>query len=169
MEERFLPDVAKKGDTNLLFRTKRRNTEATFVVSKIKLETIKRKKEFECLVTNGFWLREGPLKSVILFREDCQLETNFYKIIYAVTVSRKTTKKAVVRNRIKRLLRESFRKVASEDFPNDIWKIHYILFQWTVAPQRACEINLWAVYPTVKKLIETAIFKHYVKVKGLCN
>ena len=79
-----------------------------------------------------------------------------------VTISKRIAKKAVVRNRIKRLLRESIRKSVKEILleTNNTIVFKTIIISWRKAPQRPKEISLDDVYPAVKKIIQMAIEKN---------
>lgn len=117
---------------------------------------IKKKKVFEFLFENGKWFKEGNLKAVVYPRESYRLEESTIKVYYAVNVSKKVSKKSVVRNRIKRLLRESLRKTAKIDMEDSFVRFQYIFLNWIQAPNRPCEIRLADVYPTVRKILFNA-------------
>ncbi|MGB9771772.1 MAG: ribonuclease P protein component [Candidatus Kapaibacteriota bacterium] len=121
-----------------------------------KLETIKRKKVFELLFANGKRFSIGSLRLVVLPRGRGEPEAELNKIFYAVQVSKKATKKAVVRNRIKRLLRESLRYLARSGMKEKLHSFKYIFLGWVDAPQRACEISLKDILPIVEKGLTVA-------------
>ncbi|MCX7909832.1 MAG: ribonuclease P protein component [Ignavibacteria bacterium] len=125
---------------------------------KYKLETIKRQKDFDYLFANGKRFSEGNLRLVVLPKSENEIENEPNKIFYAVQVSKKATKKAVVRNRIKRLLRESLRFIAKSQMSNMLSIFKYIFLGWVAAPQRACDIHLNDVLPSVQKAISVAYF-----------
>ncbi len=70
-----------------------------------RLATIKKQKRFQEVFANGKKFSTSNLFVVI----ECN-ETNSNAIEYAVVTSKKVSKRAVVRNRIKRLLREVLRQ-----------------------------------------------------------
>lgn len=111
---------------------------------------------FDFLFKNGKWFKEGNLKAIVYPREPYRCEEDTIKIYYAVNVSKKISKKSVVRNRIKRLLRESLRKTAKIDMEDSFGQFQYIFLNWLQSPNRACEIRLADVYPTVRKLLLNA-------------
>ncbi len=79
-----------------------------------KKEKLKSQKRIEQLFAEGKSVGAYPLRMVYLksdFDEDTQFKTG-------VTVSKRNFKKAVDRNRIKRLLREAYRLNKSEHFNN---------------------------------------------------
>lgn len=121
-----------------------------------KLEPIKKKRVFEFLFENGKWFKEGNLKAIVYPRESFEFGYGTVKIFYAVSVSKKVAKRAVVRNRIKRLLRESLRKASKIDMEDSFGRFQYVFLNWTQAPNRASEIRLADVYPTVKNLLVDA-------------
>lgn len=125
---------------------------------KYKLESIKRKKEFEFLFEFGKRISDGSLRTVVLQKNEYELQTQPEKVFYAVFVSKKTSKKAVVRNKIKRLLRESLRLLAKNDMNDRLKIFKYIFLNWISAPQRPCEIHLKDVIPSVQKALSKAYF-----------
>ncbi|ROL60108.1 ribonuclease P protein component [Bacteroidetes/Chlorobi group bacterium MS-B_bin-24] len=137
-----------------MFPTKRKNIELILV--KYKLETIKRKKEFELLFQQGKRFYRDNISAVVLPKSQSELEAEKFLVRYAVQVSRKVTKKAVVRNRIKRLLRESIRKLAKEDMNEKLFIFKYIFLNWSSAPKRPCEIHLADVFPFAHSVLEDA-------------
>jgi len=124
---------------------------------KYKLETIKRKKEFEFLFENGKRFSQGNLRLVVFPKSEEEINAEPYKIYYAVHVSKKTSKKSVVRNRIKRLLRESLRFLARNNMNDKLHIFKYIFLGWIQAPQRACEIRLKDVLPHVELGLTSAV------------
>ncbi len=125
---------------------------------KYKLESIKRKKEFEFLFQFGKRISDGSLRIVIVPKNEYELQTQPEKVFYAVFVSKRTSKKAVVRNKIKRLLRESLRFLAKQDMNDKLKFFKYILLNWLSAPQRPCEIHLKDVIPSVQNALSKAYF-----------
>ncbi len=71
-----------------------------------KKEKLKKKKEIELLFSEGKSISKYPIR--LVYRKTF-FEENI-KIKAGVSVSKRNFKKAVTRNRIKRLLRESYRK-----------------------------------------------------------
>lgn len=85
---------------------------------------------------------------------NCNDLNTFY---YGVSAGKKYIKKAVVRNRVKRLLRESIRKIFYERFHNfDNTPFLYAVFSWRKAPQHPALINLDDVYPSVENVFNSA-------------
>lgn len=121
-----------------------------------KFEPIKRKKLFEYLFQNGKRFSSGSLR-IVAYPSNLKETPLLFTINYAVYVPKKQARKAVVRNRIKRLLRVALRKVVSEDLPERFWVIQYLWLGWWSAPMRPCEISLWDVYPVVKNVLSQAV------------
>lgn len=91
-----------------------------------KLERLKSKKRIEQLFTEGKSLTAYPLKLVFLELE----HDSPAKIQAGVSVSKRNFKRAVDRNRIKRLMREAYRKnrqiiYGSEDTKKQIFMFIY--------------------------------------------
>ena len=89
-------------------------------MNKINLKTIKGEKNFDAVFNNKRIFPAKKLIAIVNFRDTEQLsfsenqKAEEITINYAVLISKRLSKKAVVRNRIKRLLRESIKRVLSE-------------------------------------------------------
>lgn len=86
--------------------------------------------------------------------ENCRDESTFY---YGVTAGKRFIKKAVVRNRVKRLLRVSIRKIFSERYimlENPPFK--YAVFSWRHSPTHPSLISLKDVLPSVESIFDSA-------------
>ncbi|MBI5325497.1 MAG: ribonuclease P protein component [Ignavibacteriae bacterium] len=126
-----------------------------------KLQPVKGKKTFDRIFANGQRFYYAEASAVICFRQ----KVNDNPVInYAVIARKKVAKKAVIRNRIKRLLRESLRKIFLEtDDVNFNNSFEYIVIGWNTAPEHPKLIHLKDVLPKVKSLLEIA-FKAYIKM-----
>lgn len=84
-------------------------------------------------------------------------------LFIGVTISKRRAKKAVVRNRVKRLLRESVRLVLQEFATQDIC-INYkcLCLSWLKAPAKPSQICLYDVLPTVRDVMKRAINREAV-------
>lgn len=71
-----------------------------------------------------------------------------------VSVSKKTARNAVTRNRIKRLLRESVRLILKEYYSKLFFKT--IIVSWRKKTQKPGDISLKDVYPEVLELFNKA-------------
>ena len=81
-------------------------------------------------------------------------------IYYGVTVPKKIAKKAVVRNRIKRLMRESLRKYFNNLEGDFEIQIKYLIIVWKYAPAHPALIGFNNVYPAIESLLN-----RYLKIK----
>ncbi len=89
-----------------------------------KLERLKSKKRIEQLFAEGKSLTAFPLKLVFL-----QLEHDSPALVQAgVSVSKRNFKSAVKRNRIKRLMREAYRKNKEIVYGSEDTKKHIFMF-----------------------------------------
>ncbi len=75
----------------------------------------------------------------------------------AVTISKKSAKRAVTRNRVKRLLRESVRITLNKLDFDDQFPLHLLVISWRKAPKLPRMISLQDIQPTVEKLIYNAL------------
>ncbi len=141
----------------------------------IKLKSIKGKRAFSRIFENGkhFFEKEG--KAVICYRKpgnrnpdaESADEINTFIILnYAVLITKRNSKKAVVRNRIKRLLRESLRQAVKDIGAERVKVIQDVILLWRYAPGHPKLINLNHVIPVVKKLLEKAC-NDYSKENGV--
>ncbi|NLO19400.1 MAG: ribonuclease P protein component [Ignavibacteria bacterium] len=92
-------------------------------MNKVLLKTIKGKKNFDSVFSNKKVFSSKKLIAIVNFKKEedsfSDRQNKEDKIIsYAVLASKKLSKKAVVRNRVKRLLRESIKKVLNESIDN---------------------------------------------------
>lgn len=77
-------------------------------------------------------------------------------IYYGVTIGKKVAKKAVVRNRIKRLMRESLRIAVKELEIKKLLPIEKIIISYYFAPKYPMQIGLNDVLPAVKNILKQA-------------
>lgn len=114
----------------------------------IRLATIKRQKRFQEIYLKGKKFSTSNLFMVI----ECA-ETETRAIEYAVVASKKVSKRAVVRNRVKRLLRECLRlniHLLLEDGVN----ISGIILYWRAPVEKAGLIRLADVVLEYLKIVE---------------
>lgn len=121
------------------------------------IRPLKKKKRFSNVYEFGVNFYEKPAKAIVCFEnENCfdkeHGEEDFFFL--AVSVSKRTAKKAVVRNRIKRLLRESVRHVAKKRDQDCFYGIKGMILIWYHAPPRPSQIRLKDVLPVIEKLFD---------------
>lgn len=123
----------------------------------IPLKTIKGHDAVKRVFWEGRKFKSGPLliskvskTSPVLINEyagaDC--------IYYAVSISKRVAIKASVRNRIKRLLRESLRITLAGVSDEALQRVRYLALSWREAPQHPKLISLKDVLPLVNELIK---------------
>ena len=81
-----------------------------------KAERICTKKQFEVLLNSKHTYVSYPLRAIFNYHEE--REDNKYNACIAVSVGKKRFKRAVKRNRVKRLVRESYRLHKPEFYKN---------------------------------------------------
>jgi len=133
------------------------------------IKPLKGKKHFSDVYKQGISFYDKPLKAIVCFKaRPCfEIESDDDEAVYlGVAVSKRTAKKAVVRNRIKRLLRESIRHVVSERGDQSILDLQSIILLWYYAPAKPAMITLKDVLPVVKKVFDR-ISDHLIKIKSV--
>ncbi len=102
---------------------------------------------------------EVYLKSKKFYSDNLMLvvdyaDTSSTQAELGVSVSKKTARNAVTRNRIKRLLRESVRLIIKEYYSKLFFKT--IIVSWRKKTQKPGDISLKEVYPEVLELFNKA-------------
>lgn len=118
------------------------------------LKPIKGKKIFDELFAKSSKFYHKDCLAIIRFIEKSnQVNPSSVRIIfYAVGISKKTARKAVIRNRVKRLLRESLKQLSDDNiqlFDN----LEYLVIMWKWAPANQKLIRLNDVKPSVEKVL----------------
>ena len=125
-------------------------------MQELELKSIKEKKRFDEFIKSAerFYVSDAAIFVTYVNPKD-RAGKNILE--YAVSVRKKQARKAVVRNRIKRLLRECLRqKIKDEFWANKLSRFDKILIVWANAPQHPGLISLQQVCPVVEKLIDKA-------------
>lgn len=134
---------------------------------KIQLDSIKGKKIFDFVFESGQRFFETNSMAVVCFNSTVN-ELN--KIYYSVSVPKRSAKKAVVRNRIKRLMRESIRLFFTEYLnSHEFCPISHISLIWRNAPVHPALICLNDVNAEVSSLISKALSFNNKKGKAASN
>ncbi len=111
-------------------------------------------KIFDRVFQSGKRIYSGPAASVVCHQE---IETYDFKLCLGVTVSKRIAKKAVIRNRIKRLLRESVRLAIKEmQKRGTTIPISKMIINWRQAPDMQSKIKLDDVLPHIVKILNKA-------------
>ncbi len=118
----------------------------------IKLKPLKGKKLFDELFKSGKRVNYKECSAVYLESKQINNPKSNRIIFYAVIISKKVAKKAVLRNRVKRLLRESLRMAFKED-ENLFENLNQIALLWKAVPEKPYMLKLWDVYPTVREIL----------------
>jgi ribonuclease P protein component len=117
------------------------------------LESLKGKKNFDELFKAGLRYKVEDLLAVVIKNDSSKNNPSSNRIIfYAVAISKRTAKKAVVRNRIKRLMRESLRLLLKKN-PENFEVISQMILMWRNAPKKPAFIKLSDVMPIVEKIV----------------
>jgi ribonuclease P protein component len=121
------------------------------------IKPLKGKKHFSDVFKHGIGFYEKPLKAIVCIKANPCFEINcddYDTVFLGVAVSKRTAKKAVVRNRIKRLLRESVRHVVRERGNQSMMDLQSIILLWYYAPPKPSQISLKDVLPVVNKMFD---------------
>ncbi len=117
-------------------------------------------KIFDKVFKSGKRIYSGPAASVVCFNKS---EEYNYTIELGVTVSKRIAKKAVIRNRIKRLLRESARLTIKQmQLRGTTIPISQMIINWRQAPDMQSKISLNDIKPHIERIFEKAQ-AHYLK------
>ncbi len=116
-----------------------------------KLERLKRKKLIQQLFAEGKTVTVFPLKLIYLPSE----HDSPYKTQAAVSVSKRNFKKAVQRNRIKRLMREAYRLNKHLVYDSENTKKHIFMFIY----QGRNETDFATIENKMKELLKAFLLK----------
>jgi ribonuclease P protein component len=130
------------------------------------IKPIKAGKLFSKVFINGkkFYHHSASV-SVLFYSQDLDVIINEVgkEIYYGISIGKKASKSAVVRNRIKRLIRVSLRELLREfNFDKEYCPIQYIVITWKVAPLHSKLIRLEDVKQVLSDLLEMSL-KYYRK------
>lgn len=136
------------------------------VQDKVKIKPIKGFNCFSVLYLAGEKIRLFPVLASVCYNLEgsglnelwsARLSRQPNTMFFGVTVSKKTTKKAVNRNRIKRLIRESVRLVIDEIVSADEEiRIKTIVLSWKSPITRPADVALKDVLPLIREIITKA-------------
>jgi ribonuclease P protein component len=132
----------------------------------VQFRSIKGYSSFSKVYSAGKKFRSNSATAVVIFNDEFPSYSNTneklanYIIYYGVTVSKKVAKKAVIRNRIKRILRESLRIEAKKSDAKKLFCIKKIIISYYFAPKHPMQISLNDILPAVRNILEQA-YLHY--------
>lgn len=138
-----------------------------------KLKAIKGYKSFELVIQAGkkFYLNEAM--AVVVFREYGINERIYRKnppdegtIYFGVSAGKRVSKKAVVRNRLKRLLRESIKRIVeASSLSGSFSEVEFILIFWKQPVDYPGQVKLGYVEAIINSLLSKAI-QYHQKLSG---
>ncbi|MFA6570453.1 MAG: ribonuclease P protein component [Bacteroidota bacterium] len=125
------------------------------------LKPLQGQKNFADVFSSGKRFFEKDAVAIVCFRDLYESEGNMESgnitepvTLFAVKITKKIEKKAVVRNRIKRLMREGLKKSYSDlaSFELNV-KIDKLIINWRVSPGKSGLIRLEQVQTVIRKLL----------------
>ncbi len=126
------------------------------MVSTKSIKPLKGYKIFNRVFNDSYKYKSSKLLIAVKFDED-----NSDDLFLGVSTSKKNSKKAVCRNRVKRLLRESIREINKEK--DSLIYFKNIILIWQVPLDKPSLLNYNDVYSEVKGLLNRAISKYNEK------
>ena len=131
-------------------------------MSGLKLIPVKGKKNFDYIFSHSRKFFVNAAGAIVCFKNRAEivdnLNTETLVLQYAVTVRKKNCRKAVVRNRIKRLLRVALRELsAQENYKNMLINIKALVLVWNSTITHPGLINLKVVKQEIVKLMDKII------------
>lgn len=143
-------------------------------MNNLKLLPVKGHKVFYRIIRAGWRNKCGPVIASVCFnnafvfnelseKNRIQKQRSPVQVVfYGVSAGKKVSKLAVVRNRIKRLLRESVRQAVAET--GGAGCIEVIAVSWISRIARPNDINLGDVKPLIERIVQDSIV-HYNEIK----
>lgn len=136
----------------------------------IKLTPIKGHDGFQNVYMAGKKFYTKQLTAVVIFADNANItaELSSHTINYGVTIGKRLAHKAVIRNRVKRLLRHSMRTLMKEIDNSKLIIIDKIILSYKIAPAYPKQIGLTDVMPAIKQALEQA-YLFYSRSRGLSS
>ena len=137
----------------------------------VHLQSIKGTKDFKLIYNTGKRFRSDYVGAIIIFNNQLNNKKsintndtadNEYTLKYAVIVGKRNVSKAVMRNRLKRLLRESIR-ILSKEFDSLMLRIDKIILSYNTALVHSRQIKLQEIMPAVEDILKQAFFYYETK------
>ncbi len=128
-------------------------------MEKLTLKPLKGRKNFAALFNSGSRFSEKEVSAVIDFRQINSISGSdnnelTFEVFYALGVRKKVAKKAIIRNRLKRLMRESLKQIFKDSEGYELAEMFQTVYlSWNIAPSHHKLIGLNDVYPKIKDIL----------------
>lgn len=126
----------------------------------MKIVRLKGKKRFDEIFAAGIRYRRQAASCVVLYKDKPDRES----VSVAVAVSKKNCRRAVKRNRLKRLMREAVRQLSAE-YPELLAELDAVVLYWNKEPESASLIGLAEVKAQVGRLLQKVYAEKAAHVK----
>ena len=122
----------------------------------MRLQPLKGYNAFGHVFETGKRFAGGSVTAFTVFGDPAKTVQKQQLLRFGVT-ARKRTRPAVLRNRIKRLLRESLRQIAHDyDRAGEVLPFQEIVLIWNAVPRKPSLLRLHAVLPAVRDVVDRA-------------
>lgn len=128
----------------------------------MRLQPLKGYDAFGNVFRTGRRFSNGKLTALVVFRPPVSASAAYtagtaeQQIVYFGVTARKRTRPAVLRNRIKRLLRESMRQIAREHNCATSSPFCELVLVWNAVPSRPSLLRLATVLADVREVLDRA-------------
>jgi ribonuclease P protein component len=127
----------------------------------MRLRPLKGYDAFGNVFRTGRRFSNGKATAMVVFRppisvSEPAIAITEQQIVYFGVTARKRTRPAVLRNRIKRLLRESIRQIADEQHRTKPFPFREIVVVWNAVPSRPSLLGLETVLEAVRDVLDRA-------------
>lgn len=128
----------------------------------MRLQPLKGYDAFGNVFRTGRRFSNGKVTALVVFRPPVSVSelptnpTTEQQIVYFGVTARKRTRPAVLRNRMKRLLRESMRQIAGQYDSTKPCPFREIVVIWNAVPPRPSLLGLETVLVAVRDVLERA-------------
>ncbi len=131
----------------------------------MRLHPLKGYNAFGHVFEAGRRFANGSVTALVVFHDPDSTQAEQQILRFGVT-ARKRTRPAVLRNRIKRLLRESLRQIIEEySQAGKVPPFRELVLVWNAIPRKSSLLRLRMVLPAVRDTLDRAT-RHYRKEHG---